>query len=72
MWSVPWNSTVPARPSYMLRSLENARSADCYVCVDSLHSRRRARTMSPSTICNPVHNPRVNCRGDDREGLVDQ
>ena len=70
--SVLWRGAVPARPPYMHRSLENARAAARRVCDDWLHGRHHLRKRSPSKSRNPVQNPRIICRDDDREGPVDR
>ena len=72
MWSVPCSSFIPAHPTYMPRSPENARADACRVCDNSLCSRRCACTRSPPTSCNPVRNLSINSCGDDWEGPVDQ
>ena len=69
--SVPWRGGIPDCFAYMPRIPENARAAARRVCDDFLCGRLRARMRSPSTSRNPVRNPRINSRGDDREGPAD-
>ena len=68
MWSVPWGSTVPARPSYMPRSPENPRAYARRVRYDFLCQRHCNRMQSPSTSFNPIVNMRIHCSGNDWEG----
>ena len=70
--SVPWRVTIPTRPAYTLRIMENALAAACHACDDHLQSRNMARIPSPSTIRNLLRNLRVNWRGYDWDGLVNQ
>ena len=72
MYSVPRSRFIPARPTYIPRSPENARADARRVCDEFLLSRHRERMRSLSTSCNPVRNLRINCRGDNQEGPVDQ
>ena len=69
---VPWIRPVPVRPSYVLRSPGNARADERCIRDNHLQSRRLERMHSPSTIRNPIFNPRVNRRDDHREGPFDK
>ena len=71
--SVPWNGAVPAPPGYMPAwSPDNMCAAAHRIHDEWLCGRRCARMRSPSTSFSPVLNPRINHRGDDQEGPVDQ
>ena len=70
--SAPWHDAIPGRPDYMSRIPENVCAAARRVHDDWLRGRRCTRIRSPSTSRNPVRNPRINRRGDDRVGPVDQ
>ena len=69
---VAWRGAMPACPNYMPRSLENPRSAARRVRDDSCCARLRETDQRRSRSCNYIVNPRVNCRGDDREVPVTQ
>ena len=57
MCSVPWDSTVPARPTYMPKIPENLPAAALCVYDDFLHRRHRESMRSLTTSHNPTVNP---------------
>ena len=70
--SVAWVSPTPAHNDYIPRSLDNPRAAALRAHDDFLCHRHCEHMRSPSTSRNHIVNPRVNRRGDDREGPVTQ
>ena len=70
--AMAWGTTIPAHTTYMPMSLDNLCAAACHVRDNFRRERRREIDFKGSRSCNPVVNPRVNWRGDDREGPVDQ
>ena len=72
IWSVTWDSTVPAHPDYMPRIPENPRTAARRVRDDFCLQRRRDIMWRRSKSRNTIVNPRIHRSDDDREGLVTQ
>ena len=72
MWSIPCSGAIPARPDYMPRNLDNMCAAACRFRDDSLCSRLHALMRSLTISHKHIRNLRINRRGDNREGMVDQ
>ena len=69
---VTLGTTVPDCLDYTPRSLVNLHAAAHHIQDDFLCNRHHGCTRSPSTSHNPIVNPRINFRGEKREGLVNQ
>ena len=70
--TMSWGTNVPARPEYMPRSPYNMRATARRVRDDFRSASRCDIDFRRSISFNPVANPRVKRRVDEREGPVDQ
>ena len=69
---VPWRGAVPARPTYLPRSPENARATVRRVCDDLLREHRMARAQSISDSRHILRDELVNCTDCTLDDLWDE